>query len=132
MKKKLTAIIQWIVINGFIATCFYHGITYHNGLASLAQLITWAVFFLTFAIVVLYIGDGEEAKKRRGELIASRKGKWSVPAWLNLGYDLVLAAFLAYHSYVYTAAAPLAAYFLMSILKEKLKEEEAAASSPAS
>lgn len=129
MKKILSAILKWLLINGFVAACFYHGITYHNGLASLAQLITWAVFFQAFLSVLIFLGEREEAKKRRMELIASRKGNWCLPAWINLGYDLVLAAFLAYHSFVFTAAALLGAYFCVSILRHKLKEDEAAASS---
>jgi len=127
MKKYLTAISKWILINGFIAACFYFGITFHNGLAQLAQVITWVVCFLTFAVTLLYCGSSDEAKKLRLELIASRKGTYHIPAWVNLSYDMILAAFLAYHSFVFTGVALLAAFFFMKILHEKLKEEKAKA-----
>lgn len=123
MKNILSSIIRWIIVNGFIAACFFYGITRHNGLADLAQILTLIFLFYLILITALVFRDDEKGADARNALRPAMK-EWHMPKLINLFYDLSLSVFLAYNNYICTAVATLLLYLFQRLLTEQIKDTE--------
>jgi hypothetical protein len=121
--KTLKKVINWLLINALISGCFYHGIEHHNGLATLAQYVIWIMAILLILGVFMFVGDDDASKERRIKANEGDAFATVIPNFINLLYDLTLAGYLAYNSYVCTAFAVLVSYVCARLINLAMKEE---------